>query len=712
MKKLFTLFAAVLVALTASAKVIEITPTSPFEKDQLRQALDSASIGDTILMAEGTYVESPENYILFSKSNVVMPAEGANVIIKPQVSFRVGGGAVAEINGVVIDASDLLAVNNWYENLFEVNDALAGNSWIIKNCEIYSIPSKTLLRHASGKALDYIVIEGCYIHDNAQATLRLQDTSLKGVTIVNTTIANVANGGSFWCAPIDISKTAADAKVIVDHCTFYHNTTISSSYADVTVGYDGSATSDVTISNCIFAQPEAYSSGRAINLVNGGVVKNCLTFNYTKSTDGIQGETTRTDCITGDPMFKSAAEANFALLEGSPALTAGSDGKAIGDLRWVPAPVETQALYLKPGIWYYADNDEKFAIYSWADGKEAAWSDFMELAENETAIWTGAIPADHDHLIFVRFGNAATAPSWTDNMWNKTFDLEIVEGKDMYSITGWGEGEGAPCTGEWSKYEYIEPAKFYIAGDDKLVGEEKAWQSDGLKVMEDSYTFENLAAGNYQFKITIDGTWNTAKGFEDLTPESRDAELYLNGGNIGFTLAEAGDVTITYIKDVVFKVEGAFVLPELQLIGIKGWTAETDAIDFVPADNHLTASVTETLDEWYYEFKLIYAGSWIGKKTDKPENLYVLKNDWTSVDGLSWDGYNIALKMVEGDYVPGKYTFTWTYATGELTVTFPDTPSALDNANAAIKAIKVIRNGMLLIEKNGKTYNVLGTMVK
>ena len=376
--------------------------------------------------------------------------------------------------------------------------------------------------------------------------------------------------------------------------------------------------------------------------------------------------------------------------------------------------ITPQTLYLKPGIWYYAGNNEKFAIYAWADGKEAYWSDFMELAENETAIWKGTIPADYTDVIFVRFGNAATTPSWEDNTWNKTLDLKIEEGKDLYTITGWGEKEGDPCPGEWSKYEYIEPAKFYIAGDGGLVGEEKEWKPDGIKVMENSYTFENLAAGNYQFKITIDGTWNTAKGFEDLTPELRAAELYLNGGNIGFTLAEAGDVTITYIEDDVFKVEGAFVLPELQLIGIKGWTAETDAIDFVPADNHLTANVTVTLDEKKdHEFKLIYADSWIGKKTgDDPENLYVLKNDWTTVDGLTGDGYNILLRLGDDDYVPGNYTFSWVYATGELTVIFPEGPTAIDNTEVNAKVVKSIENGMLIIIKNGVKYNAQGAIVK
>ena len=39
-------------------------------------------------------------------------------------------------------------------------------------------------------------------------------------------------------------------------------------------------------------------------------------------------------------------------------------------------------------------------------------------------------------------------------------------------------------------------------------------------------------------------------------------------------------------------------------------------------------------------------------------------------------------------------------------------PSAIDNTNAEIKAMKVIRNGQLFIEKNGHIYNAFGVMIK
>ena len=40
------------------------------------------------------------------------------------------------------------------------------------------------------------------------------------------------------------------------------------------------------------------------------------------------------------------------------------------------------------------------------------------------------------------------------------------------------------------------------------------------------------------------------------------------------------------------------------------------------------------------------------------------------------------------------------------------TPTAISNTNANVKAVKVVRNGQLFIEKNGVVYNVLGSTVR
>jgi len=365
------------------------------------------------------------------------------------------------------------------------------------------------------------------------------------------------------------------------------------------------------------------------------------------------------------------------------------------------AAPEPQVLYFKPGVWNI--DGAKFAVWDITNSK---WTAFMTLAENETDVYTTTVDANVQQVIFVRLNSAVTEPKWNsleepENVWNQTADLTLEENKDLYTMTDWSAGA-------WSKYEYVVPAKFYITGDENLVGEDKAWHADAIKATEDAYTFENLAAGSYKLKVVVNDAWI---GYDALTADYKAAELYPDqDGNVCFKLAEAGNVTVTYTNEV-FKVEGAFVPALVQLIGIQGegeaaWDASINAVDLTPAEDHLTTSVTLPLEGWYYEFKVLLEGAWLGKENE--EGMYNIKNDWNWVDGLTYAGGNIKLTMGDGDQVPGNYIFTYEYATGKLTVTFPNA-TAISDTNAEVKAVKTIENGQLVIIKNGIRYNAQGT---
>ncbi len=59
------------------------------------------------------------------------------------------------------------------------------------------------------------------------------------------------------------------------------------------------------------------------------------------------------------------------------------------------------------------------------------------------------------------------------------------------------------------------------------------------------------------------------------------------------------------------------------------------------------------------------------------------------------------------------YKFTMPAAAVTVSATFvKDTPDALDNTDAAAKAVKRVVNGQLIIEKNGKVYNVMGQPIR
>ena len=120
MRKIFSLFAAMLVAFVANAAVINITNETP---DALRIALNNANNYDEIVMAAGTYVESNSNYIAIDGKEVfIKAAEGAEVIIQPKVPITISNGGVATFENVKIDASRLTELADWYEHLIYAAD--------------------------------------------------------------------------------------------------------------------------------------------------------------------------------------------------------------------------------------------------------------------------------------------------------------------------------------------------------------------------------------------------------------------------------------------------------------------------------------------------------------------------------------------------------------------------------------------------------------
>jgi hypothetical protein len=63
------------------------------------------------------------------------------------------------------------------------------------------------------------------------------------------------------------------------------------------------------------------------------------------------------------------------------------------------------------------------------------------------------------------------------------------------------------------------------------------------------------------------------------------------------------------------------------------------------------------------------------------------------------------------DKTKREYTITWTFANNAIAIAFP-TATAISNTAADAEAVKVLHNGMLLIRKGDKTYNIMGQTVK
>ena len=321
-----------LVALVANANVININTGTP---DALRKALDNAAAtGDTIVMAAGFYVESPENYIAFTGKNVTVMAEkGADVTVQPKVPIRLKTGARAEFINIKFDCGHLSDVNS-YSEIIVAADNTTGKKVILDGCEFYGWTQKTnsIIHVRSDRQMDSVVVNNCYFHDNLYSCILLKYASIIGVSITNSTFADIttdANGPD--AGVVDIRSTTGSVRI--DHCTFYNAQAKNTDFG--AIGKISSA--DAIVSNCVFAMPESTDNMRAIHM-EAGEAQNCLSFNYLYDDGyGIRSAVTKTNCLKElDPLFVDAPNGDLRVQGGSPVLGAGTDGSDLGDPRWIP----------------------------------------------------------------------------------------------------------------------------------------------------------------------------------------------------------------------------------------------------------------------------------------------------------------------------------------------------------------------------------------
>ena len=131
--------------------------------------------------------------------------------------------------------------------------------------------------------------------------------------------------------------------------------------------------------------------------------------------------------------------------------------------------------------------------------------------------------------------------------------------------------------------------------------------------------------------------------------------------------------------------------------GVATWTPAAERLFVQNPDNeaeYVLTSVTLVADD---SLKVVY-----------------VEND----DILTWYPIDAPNYVVDADHAGVKNIYfradgqggnDWYYATIYIA---PNTPTACENVAADAKAVKVLRNGMLVIESNGKQYNVLGEVIR
>ena len=358
--------------------------------------------------------------------------------------------------------------------------------------------------------------------------------------------------------------------------------------------------------------------------------------------------------------------------------------------------LSAKEFYLVPNS-NWLQSSARFAVYAF-NSSENKWIDMSPVA-GVTGKYHAIVDDAYTTLIFCRMNPNTTANNWDkETKWNQTDDL-----------TGWGENDCFTLNeekenwkaGTWSKYVHVEDV-FTVAGAATLFGSE--WSAsdttnDMVKQEDGTYKWEKknvtLSEGDYTYKVVVNHKWN---------PELM--------GNQIIKVATSGqqDITITYdastkeANATVTLVKEEVVVPTIQVAGsffelVEGnWAIK----DLTPAEDKSIASIKVTMEAGTYEFKVIKDGSWLGN------NGTMERSNCTG-----WNFYGDAGNAKLSADVKGDYTFTWTYATNALSVTFPAaTATDLIGADSDSKAVKIVRDGQLLIVRDGVTYNMMGSVVK
>ena len=203
---------------------------------------------------------------------------------------------------------------------------------------------------------------------------------------------------------------------------------------------------------------------------------------------------------------------------------------------------QAKNIYLNTGggeLWG-ADGANHFAVWHWQGSGQGSWSGWMSMVEAN--VWKAEISDSSDKVIFCRFNNAASNPDWNADMWNQTEDL-TPGSNNLFTITGWGEGEGAKSVGSWSTYAGSGTMTYYLAGSG-FPG--ASWDAGShLQMTDGQISFKDLAAGTYKFKVT-NNTWDFALGYNAVGASCSTQGAYGtdSDGNVVINLTSKGSITI------------------------------------------------------------------------------------------------------------------------------------------------------------------------
>lgn len=421
-------------------------------------------------------------------------------------------------------------------------------------------------------------------------------------------------------------------------------------------------------------------------------------------------------------------------------------------------PIVVKDLKLVPGVWTV--DGAKLAVWAWGAEAPGAWSAFN--GEGDTLV--AKIMEKADSVIFVRFSDKVVEPAWVDSLiWNKTADQEIDEC-------------GLFFVNNWDIYSWCEPAQEEVEWKEIAFTEVAAKGTLNGKIFKAENSEFALTITDTDDKFEIDSNtarFGEAEAYVSYTHRLKTGGKSSSKNNITLTIPADGQLRIAArtgsnsatdrnlilaqgidtLYNAVVKESDAIVVNEQSSDGPK----EVNVYPYIVVDVK-AGELAVTYPVGSLNF---YAFAFAGEET-KPEPVlangyYLISDPWT-VESLTETALFTANPGAEGEYmlsttlvlnqeikvveVENDAVKTWfpdgmdnaykvdSAHVGTTIIYFrpdgqggegwyngfffvtPNEGTAIDRVQGQSQSTKVLREGQLLIIRDGKTYNVIGVRVR
>lgn len=699
MRKLFSFIAVMLVALTVNVKAAEVQLEPG--TGVLYSAVAAASAGDVLILADGVYTE-PE-VVELNKSLTIKAAPGAHPVTAQQFYMKLLSGAQVTFIGIKFDGGLYNDGQGANDHCIRPYDDSANKELTLIDCEFCNWKSYILYPQRANRCMAKMTLDGCYFHNNTRGAIYIETGSSEPLPLGELVVENSTFIGANTYKAIDLKNggsAVADAKLRIDHCTFYDCGPVRSEQSI-----------DVIINNSIFAAPEGATY--AATTLYGGAINNCLAYNV-----AFDATSTKTACLNVDPMFVDAANGDLHLGEGSPALTAGTDGGAIGDPRWSAAPEpakpevapaapaheeeDVMAVYCNK----YTTNTLNFNVLGW--GGVTTWQT-LDLSGTNVLYctdmkWEIMTNWDADHYDMSAYKHLHF-DVWVPQASHIKLTIEALDGKkpsvDFALNEGWNTIDADPTwwkvgedTYDWTNMRYVIFEGYKLA--------------DGETSAEGTpFAFTNIYFWNDPAPKNLPATAPAVPTLPEEKVQALFSATYQER-TFNFEPTSWGTQWVNYTYptgEQIFHTESF------------GWDAFTNwgvdhydlnAYDMMHADVYVTVDAN-------LKFTIEALGAGDGgsgwKNGAVVEGLKA--NQWNSVNldllNAPFDAYDfkdmryLILEGFTSEGTPLSIANVYFYNSMDM---------AIDNVDADKVATKRIIDGQLVIEKNGVKYNAQGTVVK